>query len=180
MLASPMTSEDEVAQFADRQASELQDALGLLGTWPSADLNRAGAVGYSFGARAALLLAMRDPRVKAVVSLDGGIGTAAGAGSLRQAPSFHPDRATAPILHFYEDLDPSMTPDFTLLQSLPAAVRTERVVDLHHVHFTTLGLAATINPDIAAATHAGPTEPAEVMRVFRGTLAFLQEHVGKP
>jgi dienelactone hydrolase len=177
MSHTPMTSEAEVGPFADRQARELQGALTVLGGWPSADVARVGTVGHSFGARAALLLAMRDPRVRAVVSLDGGIGTATAVTSFRQAPSFEVTRAVAPILHYYERLDAFMAPDFTLLKSLPAAVTLVPVEDLHHVHFTTLGFVAAMIPEIAAATGAGPNAGTGLRRAVEGTLEFLRTHL---
>ena len=61
--------------------------------------DRIGVVAHSFGARGALLLSMRDPRVAALVSLDGGIGTATGRASFEVLPSYHAGAATAPILH---------------------------------------------------------------------------------
>jgi pimeloyl-ACP methyl ester carboxylesterase len=56
---------------------------------------RMGVVGHSFGARAALLLAMLDPQVAAVVSLDGGIGTASGRASLEALPIYRAEAAVA-------------------------------------------------------------------------------------
>lgn len=177
MLTTPMTSEDEVGPFAERQARELQGALTVLDGWPSADATRVGVVGHSFGARAALLLAMRDTRVAAVVSLDGGIGTATAVTSFRRAPSFDATKAVAPILHYYERLDAFMAPDFTLLKSLPAPLTTVPVEDLHHVHFSTLGFVAAMIPEIAGATRAGPTAGQSLQRAAEGTLAFLRTHL---
>ena len=179
MTQTPMTSEEDVGSFADRQARELQGALTVRGGWPSADVGRVGAVGHSFGARAALLLAMRDARVAAVVSMDGGIGTATAVASFRKAPSFEMTRAVAPILHYYERLDAFMAPDFTLLESLPAAVTTVHIEGLHHVHFTTLGFAAALIPEIAAATGAGANAGTSLRRAAEGTLEFLRTHLGR-
>ena len=178
MLAAPMTSESQVGALAEQQASDLADALRMAGASnPAADPSRAGVIGHSFGARAALLFAMRDARVKALVSLDGGIGTATAAGSFRSAPSFDTTKAVAPILHYYERLDPFMTPDFALLEDLPANVTSEEIPDMHHVHFTTLGFAAAMLPEIATLTGAGPAIRRGVRRVAQGTLDFLATHV---
>ncbi len=177
MASTPMTSEDQVGGMADRQARELEAALTVIAGWPSADVTRVGAVGHSFGARATLLLAMRETRVAAVVSLDGGIGTATAAASFRAAPSFDAARARAPILHYYERLDAFMAPDFALLDSLPALVTKVLVEDLHHVHFTTLGFAATLVAEIGATTGAGPDAGHSLQRVAEGTLEFLRRHL---
>jgi dienelactone hydrolase len=177
MSTTPMTREDEVGPFAERQARELSDALKVLAGWPSADASRVGVIGHSFGARAALLLAMIETRVAAVVSLDGGIGTATAVTSFRKAPAFDAAKAVAPILHFYERLDAFMAPDFTLLQSLPARLRTEPTEDLHHVHFTTLGFAAALIPEVAAATGAGVNAGNSLRLVAEGTAEFLRTHL---
>jgi dienelactone hydrolase len=177
MIAMPMTREDEVGPFAERQAVDLLDALTLLATWPSANLSRVGVVGHSFGARAALLVAMRDARVRALVSLDGGIGTATASASFMSAPSFDASKAEAPILHFYERLDAFMTPDFTMLERFPALVTTDEVTGMHHIHFTTLGFVAAMLPEFAKTTGAGHDERASIARVAKGTLEFLRKQM---
>ena len=179
MVDTPMTSEEQVGPFAERQAGELQRALALVArTLPAADATRAGVIGHSFGARAALLLAMRDPRIKALVSLDGGIGTATAIASLRAAPSFDAAKAAAPILHFYERLDAYMAPDFALLDSLAAHVTTREVAGMHHAHFTTLGFLAAMTPELATITGAGQQIDQSLLDVANGTLAFLDAHLG--
>jgi dienelactone hydrolase len=181
MVETPMTSEDQVGVLAERQAHELDAALAAAGALRvGADVTRAGVVGHSFGARAALLLAMRNPRIRAVVSLDGGIGTATARGSFRAAPSFDARKATAPILHFYERLDQFMTPDFTLLNSLAAPKMIEEVVDMHHIHFTTLGFLALRAPELATLTGAGPRIGDSLTRLARGTLEFVETHLRTP
>ena len=181
MVDTPMTSEEQVGPFAERQAGDLQHALaGVAGTLPAADVSRAGVIGHSFGARAALLLAMRDPRMKAIVSLDGGIGTATAIASLRAAPSFDTAKAVAPILHYYERLDAYMAPDFALLNSLPAQVTMREVAAMHHIHFTTLGFLAAMTPELATITGAGQVIDQSLLDVANGTLAFLDAHLGPP
>ena len=175
MLKTPMTREDQVGELAERQASDLAAAVDALSAALSVERSRVGVVGHSFGARAALLLAMRDPRVRAIVSLDGGIGTATALDSFRSAPSFRADASLPPILHFYETLDPFMTPDFGLLRSLRTAeldlVPTHA---LHHVHFTTYGFVAAVDPAIAAATGATAETGPEAAGVARRTARFLE------
>ncbi len=178
MRRTPMQADSEVGRAAERQALELGLALGVAGRRPAADLRRVGVLGHSFGARAALLVSMRDPRIAALVSLDGGIGTATAIGSFRGAPSFDSARAEVPILHFFEELDEFMRPDFTLLKSLPSRnLVLERVTDMHHIHFTTLGFGAATIPEIAQVTHAGPDEAQSLRRVAERSLAFFREYL---
>jgi dienelactone hydrolase len=172
MIATPMSDESQIAAFAARQAGDLRAAV-LAGERDLAfSASRIGAVGHSFGARAALLWAMGEPRVAVLVSLDGGIGTATGAEELRSAPGFDPRRCP-PILHLYEDLDDFMKPDFGFLQSLRPRLETARFRGLHHAHFTTLGFAADALPGLARISHAGPSLHRDLMRVARRTRLAL-------
>lgn len=173
MIATPMTDESQIAAFAARQADDLRAALLAGERDLGVSASRVGAVGHSFGARAALLWAMREPRVGVLVSLDGGIGTATGADALRSTPGF--DAARCPsILHLYEDLDPFMHPDFKFLDSLhPPHLETVRLGGLHHAHFTTLGFAATQIPELARISHAGATLGSDMAAVARRTRQAL-------
>lgn len=180
MVKTPMTDEGQVGELAERQARELERALALVGrSSPTADRSRVGVAGHSFGARAGLLLAMRNHEVAALVSLDGGIGTATAIESFRGAPSFDRARAVAPILHFYERLDSFMTPDFSLLDGLPARVTREETAGMHHIHFTTLGFLAAMFPDIGARTGAGTAMEPSLQRIAQATLDFFDTHVAR-
>lgn len=174
MRLTPMKSEDEVGRFAETQANDLSRAIDAVSTWPSARSSVRFVVGHSFGARAALLLAMRDPKVRGVISLDGGIGTATGLDSYRRAPSFDANKASAPILHFYEALDEFMKPDFTLLKSLPARLTLRPLAGMHHSHFTSIGFGAAAMPELAALTKAGPEIRQSLRTMADEVLAFLQ------
>ena len=178
MMATPMTSLDQVGEFAERQARDLAHALDAVVAWPSARSEVRFAIGHSFGARAALLLAMRDSRVRGLVSLDGGIGTATASGAFMKAPSFDRARATAPILHFYEELDAFMAPDFTLLKLLPAPLTLRSLPGLHHGHFTTIGFGAAAFPELAEVTKAGPEIRQSLTRLVQEMLAFLKSTSG--
>jgi dienelactone hydrolase len=175
-IAKPMTSEAEVGPVAEQQALELARAVDVVAAWPSARPGVRFAIGHSLGARASLLMAMRDPTIRGVVSLDGGIGTATALDSFRAASSFDAAKAQAPILHFYEELDAFMTPDFTLLKSLPATLTLTPLPGMHHVHFTTFGFGAAAIPELAAVTKAGPELGASLQKLARDLMAFLAAH----
>ena len=51
-------------------------ALDVLAGWPGVDAARIGCAGHSLGAKEALYLAAFDPRVRAAVSSEGGVGLA--------------------------------------------------------------------------------------------------------
>ncbi len=172
-ISGPMTNEADIAVKADEQASDLAFAQAILsGTDRAA---RTVVVGHSFGARSALLWAMRDPSVAGVVSLDGGIGSATGKGWLEKARGFSRERMSAPLLHFYEDVDPQMAPDFELIRSLDRCDRwLVRVADMHHVHFTSLGALIAVSPGLARATSATGETAEAWQEVGEATLSFLR------
>jgi len=180
MLRTPMEREDQVGEFAETQALDLEAAIPVIAAHVRVDTMHIGAVGYSFGSRAALLLAMRNPRIRAVVSLDGGIGTATAQEAFRHAPSFRADAALPPVLHFYEELDPYMKPDFTLLKDLRIeSLVLEPTQGMHHVHFTTIGFASIMFPSLAETTGATPGTATSVLSVTGRTADFLQDRLQK-
>ena len=131
-------------------------------------------VGHSFGPRGALLLAMRDSRVGALVSLDGGIGTATGLPALEAVPTFDPAAVRAPVLHFYERFDRFMAPDFTLLRTLQNADRwLVEVPALHHSGFTSLGAVSQSRPSLPLAEITADAMGNQYAGVERATLEFL-------
>ncbi len=135
---------------------------------------RAGLIGHSFGARSSLLVAARDSAIGALVSLDGGIGNKLGKEWIDGAPGFDAAAFSTPVLHFYEEIEPRIiVPDFSLLRSLGRApVTLVRVDSLHHIHFTSLGMAVAVIPKFAA----GPSSPHAAEKyeaVARTTLSFL-------
>jgi dienelactone hydrolase len=175
MLRTPMQREDQVGEIAEQQASELDDAMAVAVKELPVDPDRVGIAGHSFGARAALLLVMRKPEIRALVSLDGGIGTATAADPFRRARSFNAAAQLPPVLHFYEEMDAFMAPDFTLLKGLRIAeLDTVRTSDLRHTHFTTYGFLAGMFADITRVTRATPATGASIASVAVRTGEFLK------
>jgi pimeloyl-ACP methyl ester carboxylesterase len=132
-------------------------------------------VGHSFGARGALMYAMHHP-AKALVSLDGGIGTAAGEKSMMDMKEFDIGASIPPILHFYELNEDRMNPNFRILRSLRTPdLELVRMNSLRHIHFTTDGFGAILVPELAKVTRAGPDLKNDVVSVAQQTLAFLDK-----
>jgi len=172
-IGGPLTGEEEVGRRAEEQAEDLGFLRGVLARRADVDGSRVALVGHSFGARGALLLGMRDSSLRALVSLDGGIGTATARTSFEAAPSFRPT-LQVPLLHFYEALDRFMTPDFRLLQSLTGADRwLVGTVAMHHHHFTNLGTASCTEPGLRPFLQASDTTGVSYNAVARLTLSFL-------
>jgi dienelactone hydrolase len=168
-----MKSEEDIAAQADAQAADLAFTARKLRVGPGPRVGRYGIVAHSFGARSALLLAMRDSDVGAIVSLDGGIGAKTGKGRLEKSRGFDVARATVPLLHLYEEGDRSMVPDFDLLRSLPGPRWLVRVDAMRHVHFSSTGAMARSAPSAAKATSAAPETGAAWDLVGETTASFL-------
>jgi len=178
LITGPLTDDADIARRAEEQADDLGFVRAALHQRPDVAGDRIGLVGHSFGARGALLYEMREHRVAALVSLDGGIGTATGRAGFEAAPSFRAGSARAPILHFYEPLDKFMTPDFGLLRSLDSAERwLVRVPAMHHHQFTSLGAASMAFPQLRPALAATSATADEYGSVERATLDFLDGFV---
>ena len=179
MLRVPLEREDQVGELAEMQTSDLRAAITAVAAVVRVDSQHVGVVGHSFGARAAVLLAMRDPRIRAIVSLDGGIGTSTAVEPFTRAPSFRANAPLPPLLHFYETEDAFMKPDFGLLKSLRVADLTlVHVEAMHHVHFTTYGFEAALFPEIAAPTHATAGTASALAGVIVRTVDFLHQWLG--
>ncbi len=177
-ITGPLTEEREVGRRAEEQADDLEYLRGILARRKDVDPSRMAAVGHSFGARAALLLAMRDSTLRAVVSLDGGIGTATGASSMAASRSYRPAAARAPLLHFYEALDEYMAPDLRQLYALSGADRWfVGTVAMHHHHFTSFGAASCTDPALRAVLRASDTTAVAAASVSLATLSFLDAYL---
>lgn len=163
-----VSDEAEIFPKSKEQAEKFEAAVKTLAKMPNVDAANVSVVGHSLGARAMLLYATRNP-VRAMISLDGGIGTANHVDELRTT------RPLPPTLHLYEDLDAFMKPDHTFLKSLRTqSLAIEKADAMHHAHFTTWGFAAVAFPELAQATHATPATKANVQRVAERVVAFLK------
>jgi dienelactone hydrolase len=181
MIARPMQSEDQLSSLAESQADDLVGAVIAARTVVRVDTQRIAVVGHSFGARSALLLAMRGtPRLRALVSLDGGIGTSTALEQFRRAASFRMEASLPPLLHFSETLDAFMAPDVTLLRALrTASLTVESTTNLRHTHFTTWGFAAVVFPELARATRATPGTGPALRAVVEKLHEFLRDAMNR-
>lgn len=116
------------APDVDLQRRDAAFVLDALAADPRLDARRIALAGHSSGAVAAVLLAAGEPRVRAIVSLEGSINTA-GAGPLLEAAGWRPDAVTVPILQLYDRANQQL--DWHVLDALAAA-------DRYHVGFGTL------------------------------------------
>jgi dienelactone hydrolase len=143
-LSGTIDSDTSVTSSAQEQAADMEFVVQVVQSTFNVDSARLGLVAHSFGARSALLYVARHPSVRAFVSLDGGIGSSQAQDYATMVPGFDPSRIMTPLLHFYEENDPAMSPDFTLIRSLHESERfLIKVSDFRHPYFTSLGMAAS-------------------------------------
>lgn len=170
-----MGSEADLLPVAREHARQLAALLDRIRGLAAADASRCAVVGYSFGARSALLLAAQRKEVRALVSLAGGIGSSEGKGWLTPE-ALNRAAFNTPILHVYDDADRAVPPDFTLLDSLKGARRTRaRMPGLGHFDLITFGLARARMPQLGVPE---PERAAMIEHVFETTRAFLKQTLG--
>lgn len=170
LIDGPLEETDQIYDYADTQAYDLQEAISATERRFEIRFDRIAVVGHSFGARAGFLLALRR-HTNAFVSLDGGIANRQGKEWLDRI-EFDPESWTTPMLHLYQEVDSIVEPDFELLDTLspvkPVAVRVDSVP---HAGFTSLGFVAGTVPGFAIGQPADDiggraAEIAEATRRF--------------
>lgn len=130
------------------------------------------AVGFSFGGQSAVALAIRHPHIKAVVSLDGGIGSFFGAQLVSNQSYYAEKKVTSPILHLYNAADPHT--ELSWFKSIPYAERfLGSMKNMQHGHFTSFGLLNKILPGIMGKEVANPGNGYEAVMFL--TREFIRE-----
>ena len=81
--------------------TDLQFMLGSMADTPAVDLARVATIGVGISANAGLALQMRDPRVQAHVSLDGGVISPSEDRLLRRTPYFDAAAVRGPMLFIW-------------------------------------------------------------------------------
>jgi pimeloyl-ACP methyl ester carboxylesterase len=158
---------------------DMDFVLNAIRDWAQADTSNLGTIGFSAGGRWALAAAMKNPDVKAVVSLDSVMLfndpiTAA----WRTMPHFNLEAVRAPVLHLTRT-EFAKQDDLAMWEGLRYADRTYVVFDdpaLNHWDFQSLGYATAL----AGARGDAAAKIADTYHtVNKQTLAFLDAHLKK-
>lgn len=175
-ISGPMNSDEDVVPHAEAQAQDLLFALKTLEHDQNADTHSIGLVAHSFGARSAFLLALRNSRVKALVSLDGGIANKLGKEWIQKVSDFKPSTFKTPILHFYEDSETFIVPDFELIESLKGAANVLIYMPgMRHMHFSSIGMVSAFIPGFDPSADSKLGTQCEAVANY--TLDFLLANV---
>ncbi len=103
VVASPSMGPDgrdmpDSPRAIDAESRDLEFLAGFVQTLPQADPDRIAAIGFSLGGAPAALFALRNARVKALVSLDGVLRDDRYLKTLSAFPGFQPERLRAALL----------------------------------------------------------------------------------
>ena len=141
-------------------------------SFSNANLNSIGVVGYSYGAMAAVAFSIRHNNVKAVVSLDGGIGSLWGGHLLSTLKDYELTKINKPLLHLWSDLEIGF--DLHYVRSYNAADRyIVKAGGLEHNSFVTDGAISAVvqnKPDIQKRI-------GEHQEVCKTTVLFLNQQL---
>jgi len=100
---------------------DIEFVSGFLQRLPEVDHEKLGLIGMSFGSAAVVGEATRNSGVRALISLDGGIGEGGVSFLLTRTPYYDVSRIKAPLLHLYTNTNPHL--DLTRLNSYKYSTR---------------------------------------------------------
>jgi dienelactone hydrolase len=86
----------------DAQARDISFLVGFTRSLADADLSQVAVISWSWGGLASLFAAARDPRIDALVSMDGTMRYYPGL--VTRAGDVHPERMTIPLLFFAQNV----------------------------------------------------------------------------
>jgi dienelactone hydrolase len=132
--------------------------------------------GFSFGGQSAMALAIRNRDVRAVVSLDGGIGSDFGAQLLQSQRFYDVKKIKQPVLHLYNPRDTYT--DLSWLKSIPGTRKTfVAMKNMEHGHFTSFGILNKALPGIMGKNAPDPGRGYEGVILL--TRLFLENTLRK-
>jgi len=122
---------------ANAEAHDISFLIDFAATLPNSEMTEVAAIGYSWGAMAALFASARDKRIDALVSLDGSFRYSPG--TVLEAGDIHPEQMTIPLLVFSRAEEPletwdAMRKDKSQCVTAPNVLNEWTHGDLLHVH----------------------------------------------
>lgn len=131
----------------ETEVRDMEFAVSELKKLSFADFENIGLIGISYGAMSVMAYQLRNPAVKAVISLDGGITDSWGFNLLRNMPYFNLERFDVPLMLFWISID-GWNHDMALFKAFKHAPRyAVETPELRHQDFTNYGLFGQYFPD---------------------------------
>ncbi len=171
----------------ETQARDIEFLIAASQQLPYADQSKIATMGFSFGGLSNVLTQMRDPRIKAVVSLDGSIKYQYE--TLKKSPFHKIENVNVPFVHFSQkeipaevlaedDIDARLNTEFQFFDSLKYSDAYHyQFHHLTHSYFSTLGVL--FQPRYSSQDKGD----AEIMESYRWlsvyTLNFLDAYLKK-
>jgi len=173
----PATGADGFGQTFDLEGQtalerDLALALAALRDLDWIDTGRVSAIGFSFGANPALLLAMRDPGIRALVSLEGALTFRNATPILRASTDLSPLGTSAALLRLEAAPDP--TQDSAIVDGLAASDQLiVRLPGADHHDVISRGVLLEV-----ATQHLAPEARARYRLTLELTRRFLDSTFG--
>jgi len=162
----------------ETQVRDMEAALARARQEPFASPDLLAALGHDMGSMAAMILAMRDPDVDALVTLDAAVLYGHPAGIPIDSPHYSPARLRVPWLHatqrrFGTRPEGHQGPD--LFIEAVASDRTLLLTEgLDHSGFTSYALIPNRSSMVAYWPAPAPDEPERYRALCRYVVAFLK------
>lgn len=157
----------------ESQVRDYEFALKIIEKECSFLTENVAIAGFSFGGQSAVALSLRNKKVKAIVSLDGGTGSAFGVQLLNKQTYYDALAITVPILHLYNPGDTYT--DLTWFNDISNTNRfLAAMKNMQHGHFTSFGLLNKMIPGIMGKS-ADPGDGYEAVMLL--TKEFLDKSI---
>jgi hypothetical protein len=162
------------ASCVETQTRDLEYTMTVMREYPSVDIRRIGAVGFSLGSCSALILAMRNIDLDAVVSLDGSIGFKDRITLVKESPFYNPVNVRIPFLHL--NVMGNKRNDLVIIDSMRSSLRTIiGIKGIGHMNFTSIGMVAGIIPGFLRSIE--PNAKLGYETICRYTCYFLNAYI---
>jgi dienelactone hydrolase len=177
MMATSGAGSSADAVGLETQTRDLEFLFGQMHDFSGADMSRVGAMGFSYGGQSALLMAMRNRDIRAVVGLDASFISKHYSQFLKNSPFYNVENVVVPVLEMHRADEKTVTYDVTSALRYSDRYSFE-IDDLNHVDFDNYAVLYTaLLPE--AAQHDSPisTRKAAYEGMSRYILDFLNLHL---
>lgn len=153
---------------------DMEFVLASLKEFPQVDGQNLALIGMSFGSAGVIGFQTRHPEVRAMISLDGGIGEGGVSFLVTRTPYYDVSRIKAPLLHLYTPNNPHL--DLTRIESYKYSTRyLVTIPRMRHGDFVAYGMLEQFVPRMFGESPGDTRSGFEW--VCRYSLSFLQAYL---